>query len=310
MLQHAFRCLAAMALGATLMLAQTQVRRHHDFNLSIHDNSAEHCSDLQAEARGGSLAQASESFMLPRSQGAALEINVPDRGNIRVFGAPQADFSVEVCKFAVAGDGGTAEQVVQGITVQRSAGRLSASDPTVNAEADWSTYFIVHAPKDAPLNLDANNGAIAVRGMDGQVKMHAVNGPLAVRDCGGRVDAETVNGPIAFEGSGGDIHLQAQNGPIAVKISGDLWNGNQLEATTNNGPLSLKFPDSFRSGVRVESSGHSPMSCKASACANAAADFQGGQRVIQMNGSQGTIHVSTHNGPVSVATEGSRGRVI
>jgi DUF4097 and DUF4098 domain-containing protein YvlB len=149
-----------------------------------------------------------------------------------------------------------------------------------------------------------------VRGIDGMVKVHATNGPIAVRDCAGRVEANTVNGPIAFEGGGGDIHLQAQNGPIAVKVSGDLWNGNQLEAHTDNGPVSLKISDNFRSGVRVETSGHSPMSCKAAACANASTDLRSNQRVFQMNGSEGTIRISTHNGPISVGGDSKTGRVI
>jgi len=102
----------------------------------------------------------------------------------------------------------------------------------------------------------------------------------------------------------------AQNGPIAVKVSGDLWNGNQLEAHTNNGPVSLKISDTFRSGVRVEMSGHSPMSCQAAACANATTDLRSSQRVIQMNGSGDTIRISTHNGPIAIGGESKMKRII
>ncbi|MGO9259047.1 MAG: hypothetical protein ACLQU1_22405 [Bryobacteraceae bacterium] len=310
MLNHAFRYLAATALGATLLLvpAQSQTRNHHDFNLNVQNSDAEHCADLKAEA-AGEIAQATESFTLSRSQAPVLEISALDRGNIRVLGSAQADYAVEVCKFAVAGDRAAAEQLLRGVTVSRSAGRLSTSGPTTD-DGQWIAYFIVHAPKDAPVDLETHNGAIAVRGIDGLVKVHATNGPIAVRDCGGRVEANTINGPIAFEGGGGDIHLQAQNGPIALKLSGDLWYGNQLEAHTNNGPVSLKIPDNFRSGVRVETSGNSPVSCKAAACANASDDRAGNPRVIQMNGSDGTIHISTHNGPIAVGGESKTGRAI
>jgi hypothetical protein len=308
MLNHAFRYLVATALGATLMLAQGQNRLSHDFNLSVHDSDAEHCADLKAESRG-EIAQSTESFTLSRGEAPVLEISTLDRGNIRVLGSAQADYAVEVCKFAVAGDRASAEQLLRGITILRSAGRLSTSTPTTD-NGDWATYFIVHAPKDAPVDLETHNGAIAVRGIDGLVKVHATNGPIAVRDCAGRVEANSLNGPIAFEGGGGDIHLQAQNGPIAVKLSGELWNGNQLEAHTNNGPVSLKIPDNFRSGVRVETSGNSPVSCRAAACANASADRAENPRVIQMNGSGDTIRISTHNGPISVGGESKLGRVI
>jgi hypothetical protein len=306
MLNHAFGYLAVTALGATLLAVPAHSQRfsHHDFNLSIQNGDAEHCADLRAQS-SGEIAQSTEAFTLSRAEAPVLEISALDRGNIHVVGSAQADYAVEVCKLAVAADRATAEQTLRSVTVLRSAGRLSASGPATD-EDRWAIYFIVHAPKDAPVDLETHNGAIAVRGIDGLVKVHATNGPIALRDCGGRVEANTVNGPIAFDGAGGDIHLQAQNGPIAVKVTGDLWNGNQLEAHTNNGPLSLKIPDSFRSGVRVETSGNSPMSCKAALCSNASTDLRGNPRVIQMNGSGGAIRISTHNGPIAVGSDNSK----
>ena len=295
-----------MAIGALLLVpAWGQERNHRDFNLNVHEEDARHCADLRAESRG-EIAQSTEAFTLSRGEAPVLEISALDRGNVRVYGEGRADYAVEACKFAVAADRGTAQQLLNGVTVSRSAGRLSISGPSAD-NGQWTTYFIVHAPKDAPVDLETRNGPIAVRDMDGQVKAHATNGPIAVRDCGGRVEANTVNGPIAFEGGGGDIHLIAQNGPISVKLSGDQWNGNQLEARTTNGPLSLKIPDTFRSGVRVETSGHSPLICQAAACQNATTDLRGSPRVIQMNGSSDTIRVSTHNGPVAI--DGGEGRL-
>lgn len=309
MLKHAFRCLVAVALGATLLPAQGQTRHRPEFNLSVQDSNAEHCADLRAEAHGGELAQTAERFTLSRGQAPALEISAMDRSSIHVMGAAQEDYTVEVCKFAVARDGAAAGQLLSAVTVSRSAGRLSTSGPD-NGEGEWAIYFLVHAPQDAALDLETRNGAISVRNLAGQVKVRAANGPIAVRDCAGRVEANAINGPIAFEGSGGDIHLQAQNGPISVKLSGDFWNGNQLEAHTNNGPISLKMPDSFRSGVRVETSGNSPMTCRAAACANASSDRANGMRVMQMNESEGAIHISTHNGPVSVGSDSKLARVM
>ncbi len=298
---HALRCLAAAALGAAFLLipARSQTREpEYGLNINVSEHDPQHCADLKAES-AGELVQATEAFTLSRAEAPTLEISALDHGNIRVLGESRADYGVEVCKLAVAGDRGAAQQTLLGITVSRNAGRLSLSGPFADG-GHWVAYFIVHAPKDAPVDLETRNGAIAVRGVDALVKVHATNGPIAVHDCNGRVEADSANGPIAFEGSGGDVHLQAQNGPIAVKVSGDLWNGNQLEARTNNGPVSLNFPDSFRSGVRVESSGHSPLSCRAAACAGATTDLRSSQRVIQMNGSGVAIRISTLNGPISI----------
>jgi len=143
--------------------------------------------------------------------------------------------------------------------------------------------------------------------VSGTLKIRATNGPVSVHDSAGTVEVHTSNGPISFGGGGGEVHLTAQNGPIALELAGEVWNGASLEARTINGPVSISMPDGFRTGVRVETSGHAPVSCAAGACKGAWTD---NQRVIQLNGSQDTIRVSTSNGPVSVHGPRKTGRVI
>jgi hypothetical protein len=58
--------------------------------------------------------------------------------------------------------------------------------------------------------------------------------------------------------------------------------------------------------MRLETSGHVPMSCSAPQCRNAWRDG----RTMQMNGSNGTIRLSTQNGPAAVHTEGPEKRII
>ena len=70
---------------------------------------------------------------------------------------------------------------------------------------------------------------------------------------------------------------------------------------TVNGPLSLALPEKFRSGVRLETSGHGPISCRPSACAAATTDSGLNRRTLQFNGSGDTVRISTVNGPISVS---------
>jgi DUF4097 and DUF4098 domain-containing protein YvlB len=137
-----------------------------------------------------------------------------------------------------------------------------------------------------------------------------VNGPLALDRCTGAIDAEAVNGPISMTGGSGDVHLRAFNGPISVRLADPVWNGSQLEARTDNGPLSILLPSGFRSGLRVETSGHAPISCRADSCLNART---GGSRFfprLLQTGSGDVVRLSTHNGPVSVSNSGRRARTI
>jgi DUF4097 and DUF4098 domain-containing protein YvlB len=216
-----------------------------------------------------------------------------------VRGWDRAEYVVEACKIAAAGDRTSAEAVVRGISVTRSAGRFSNSGP-VAEDANWQLYFIVHAPRDGRIDLETKNGPIDVAGINGSVKVRASNGPISVRDCGGQVEAHTTNGPISYSGGGGEVHLNARNGPISLELAGEIWNGPQLEARTINGPVSLSLPDTFRSGIRVETDGGSPLSCSAPACQGAWQNRASRQRTLQMNGSSDTIRISASNGPISV----------
>jgi len=289
---------AGLMFAAAFSIASAQAQGNL-YSLSVNlDDKADSCADLKVKSLGA-VSQASEKFTL---QGASIEVDGGSRGAIRVRGADRADYSVEACKVAAAADSATAAQMVAGISVNRSAWRVEAHGPAV-AQKDgdnWQVYLIVHAPRNGSVDLTTVNGPIEVRDVAGAVKAKATNGPLSIQNCAGTVDAQTTNGPISFSGSGGDVKLSAQNGPLSVKLSGDVWNGPRLDASTVNGPVSLTTPNTFRSGLRVESSGQAPFSCKADLCRNAVADARSDRRSLQMNGGADTVRVSTGNGPVSV----------
>jgi len=294
---------AVLCLGWLLTPGKTQAARNRDFNISI-DNNSETCADLKVRSTTGEIAQLNDSFTLSKGEAPLLELNAADRGHIRVRGWDRADYSVETCKIAVADTRAAADQLARGISVTHSAGRISYTGPAGDS-TDWTAVFLIHAPRDASVNLEAKNGPIEVRGINGTVKLRATNGPVAVAECGGTVEVHTTNGPIAFSGDRGDVYLTAQNGPIALKLPSETWNGTQLEARTINGPLAVTMPDTFRSGMRLETSGHAPIACSATPCRNAWKDG----RTMQINGSSNTIRLSTENGPVAVQTE-SRGKRI
>ena len=298
--------LASAALCAACLLTPNQAEAAKHRNLSVNfQGSAEHCSDLKVTS-DGEVAQANETFTMSKSEAPILELNGIDHGIFKVRGWDQANYSVETCKIAAADDRATAERVVRGISVSRSAGRFTSSGPS-DTDANWQVYFIIRAPKDASLDLETKNGPIDIAGVSGMLKVRATNGPISLRDSSGTLDIHTTNGPISFGGGGGEVHLTAQNGPISLDLAGDLWNGSVLEARTVNGPVSVSMADTFHSGVRVETSGHAPVSCAIASCTGAWTD---NGRVIQLNGSQDTIRVSTNNGPVSVHGPRKIGRVI
>jgi len=288
---------AVVSLGWLLTPPATHAARGRNFNVNL-DGDAYSCAELKVRA-SGEVAQLNQAFTLSKGEAPILELNSADRAQVRVRAWDHADYSIETCKVATADTRAMADAIVRGISVNHSAGNLSFNGPTTD-DGEWTVVFLIHAPKDATLNLESKNGPIEVRGVNGNVKLRATNGPIAVSDCGGMVDVQTKNGPIAFTGERGEVRLHAENGPIAVNLPAETWNGSPLEARTLNGPLALSLPENFRSGLRLETDGHSPISCQSALCRNAWKDNGAGKVTLQMNGSGETIHLSTSNGPVAV----------
>jgi len=291
-------CLAVGVFCAAWLIAPAKAQRHnHNLSLNFEGN-AEHCSDLRARSNGA-VAQSAETFTLQMSEARVLELRGLEQGIVKVRGWDRGEYSVETCKVAAADDQGTAEQALRGISVSHVGGRFSDSGPKSD-DSQWEVYYIVHAPRNASLYVETTNGPIDIADVSGMIQARAANGPIALSKTSGVVEVHTTNGPISFSEGGGEVHLIAQNGPIELKLAGDFWNGSQLEARTVNGPLAVNVPDTFRSGIRLETDGNAPVSCRLSACGSAWRDTGGNQRVLQMNGSNDTLRLSTHNGPVSV----------
>ena len=302
---------ATVVLCAAVALAWTasaqnridRVRRGNNLNISTEGNG-DTCADLKVTSNA-ELARANESFNLSRAEAPTLELNAGDHGVVSVRGWHQSGYAVEACKIAVAQDRGTADMMLRSMVVSHSAGRFSFNGPTGD-NGNWQVHFIIHAPDSASLDLQTTNAPIAIKDVNGNIKVRAANGPVSIHGSTGTIDAQADSGPISFEGEGGEVRLAAQNGPISVKLDNDIWNGSKLDARTVHGPMSVQLPKTFQSGVRVETGGHSPISCQHDACDHANADVTGAHKVIQLNGGGETIHIATENGPLSIAESKNR----
>jgi hypothetical protein len=299
--------LAAAALAAASILTPARSQARQNFSVDFPDG-ADRCADLKVRS-SGQVAQSSESFTATKSEAPTLEVSGLENANIRVRGWDRPDYSVEACKIAAASGQSAADQALKSISVTHSGGRFSASGPPAG-DNRWLVVFLVHAPKDASLDLQTRNGPIGVRDVSGTTKARAVNGPISIANCSGTVDVHVTNGPISLAASSGDVRLSAENGPISLSLSGDEWSGPALEARTVNGPLSVKLSDAFRSGVRIETSGHAPLNCGLEACRNARTDANSNRRILEINGSNATVRLSTSNGPISVGAGNKSRRMI
>lgn len=287
--------LAACSTAAAILFNTGKVQaRHYRDGLSTHSHGmVNSCDDLNFEYEGHDAARAEQHFTVPNSA-APLEVDAARNGGLQVVGWTGNDYSVTACK------GAASDGLLKEISVSVSGSQVTANGP---GDSEWTVYLIVKAPKGSNLSLEAHNGPIGLRDLSGKVAAHSENGPISVKNCSGEIDSHTVNGPISMSGNGGALKLETQNGPISVALAGNRWGAGGVTAHTENGPLSLEVPANFESGVRVEMSGRSPVSCHATQCSKSNRTWDDDNRYIEFGGANPTIRMSTVNGPVSVDSD-------
>jgi hypothetical protein len=267
---------------------------HRNVNMRTTSDDVRSCSDLRIEFDDEPAVTAEETVTVP-SRGAVLTVRPPQNGGVYVAGSARDDFAVTTCK-AVAPAANAREQL--------GAMRTTVNGGTVSTSGvsndDSVVFYIVDAPASGSIDLSANNGPISVREFSGHSKLRTQNGPVSLKNVSGQVNAFAQNGPIHFRGDRGAIELETQNGPIGVDLAGTRWSDGSLTAHAQNGPAQLKVPAGYASGVRVESSNHSPWACEGSGCGGARKDRDDSSRSFELGQGPVVVRVSTVNGPVQV----------
>jgi hypothetical protein len=258
-------------------------------------NEDRDCDDYDISFGYGEPLRGEEERTLPVSA-APLRVDAPENGGVGVSGWDRNEYSITVCKAAIASGGSSAEESLRKIHLVISGGHVTVAGPP---GGDWVAHLIIRAPANAAFELSTTNGPIDVRRVTGNFQARSVNGPIALRDVSGEVRAETQNGPIDFRGSRGTLRLRAENGPVNVELTGNRWEGGELDASTQNGPVSLTVPANYQSGVRVDASENSPISCRASQCRQSVRTWEHPSR-IEFGGATPVVRLSTVNGPVSI----------
>jgi hypothetical protein len=279
-------CLGVLASGLPAAASQ-------NISVNTRGEPLERCDQLDITYDSQPAARGEQQLSVTLADAPALTVSPPENGGVHVIGWDRAEYAITACKAA------QTAAAVDRVDVSVRRGVVSASGPSGGR---WVVYLIVKAPARADLSLETTNGPISVAGMSGAVHARTTNGPIGLKDSGGRIDARAQNGPVSFAGRGGEVSLTAVNGPINVELDGDRWHDGSLVARAENGPVHVRIADNYRSGVRVESSGHSPWSCKGGACSAGRKEWDGGSRWVELGTGPTTVRISTGNGPVAITS--------
>ena len=238
-----------------------------------------------------------EQFTVPMS--GTLQVTAAQNGGVKLVAGSGNEYQVTVCKYAGADSQSEGDQILKQIAAEHTANAISVHGPD---GADWSAHLIIRVPQGANMSVSAHNGPLSAKGVSGTFDLKTVNGPISVKEVSGKIAAKAQNGPISFTGNTGDYDLETVNGPISIDLASSSWENGKLDARANNGPISLHLPKGYQSGVVLTSDGHAPMSCNADVCQEARKTWDDGGKKIEFGPSNAVIHISTHNGPVSVGT--------
>ena len=296
----------AVVLGIALALGtSTAWAGEHGHTMSNRGGSdATKCEDMNVNFDDRETYKAEESFTIPAGQ---LDVTAAHNGGVSLLRGDSNQYEVKVCKFAAGDNEGEGKQLLSQIQAEKGTNKLSVRGPS--GDRDWVASMIIRVPAGSSMNVQAHNGPLSARDVNGTFNLVTVNGPVSVKNVSGKVTAKATNGPISFVGDGGDLDLNTQNGPISIELKAQAWNGGKLDARAQNGPVSLRLPKGYQSGVVLTSKGYSPMSCSADVCSEARKTWDDDEKRIEFGSSSPVIRISTVNGPVSVGSRRGEGEL-
>jgi hypothetical protein len=249
------------------------------------------------------VVRSEQELTIPRSAVSSLQVQAAHYGGIQVNGWDRDQYSIKACLGAAGESAAEAQSLLSQIALSVQDGRVTVTAP--GREETWMAYLIIHAPNGAALKLEARNAPIGVNSINANIEARNTNGPLTLRDVDGQVRAEVTNGPINVAGNRGEHHLNVQNGPLNVELLGSHWESGELEGSTQNGPIELTLPPDYQSAVRVNTSKHSPVECRAVQCKESVRTWDK-PSLIEFGGPNPVIKLSTVNGPTTVKSPGGK----
>lgn len=156
---------------------------------------------------------------------------------------------------------------------------ITADGPRPERREGWSVSFRLMVPRNTDLSLESMNGGIRIAGVHGNM------------------DFETMNGGLTLEDVGGDVRGTTTNGGINVRLSGEQWNGEELDLRTTNGGVSLTIPEEFRADLET---GTVNGSFNTDLPITVRGQLRSNRIRTQLNGGGPPIRISTTNGGVRI----------
>ena len=157
----------------------------------------------------------------------AISVDGRQNGGVSVKGWDRNEILARARIQTAAPTQAEADALAQQITIQTTGAKIFASGPESRRDYYWSVSYEVFVPRRSDLSLTAHNGGIAISDVQGKLEFTAVNGGVALKRVGGTVHGGTTNGGLSIE------------------LTGDRWEGEEMDVKTTNGGISMSLPENY-----------------------------------------------------------------
>jgi hypothetical protein len=211
--------------------------------------------------------------------GAARSFSVDSapNGGVHVEGGDQAGARLSAKVSAQGADEAEARDLAARVQIETD-GTIRASGPEARSRRHWSVSYRLRVPRQADLDLQADNGGIHISGVSGTIRFR------------------TVNGGVHLDGVAGDVSGRTVNGGLHVRLDGAGWEGAGLDARTSNGGVSLAVGDGYRGHLETGTvNGHIdvdfPVTMQGRLGKSLAFDLAGGGPPLRLHTTNGGVKV-------------------
>jgi hypothetical protein len=228
--------LAAARLGlAAIMLfvlggviiAQEQVEKLGKVDKTFKSEyKSEFCSNNWSNGDKVSVSEL-RNTTLPAS--GSLSIDGGKNGGIKVVGENRSDILLLACIQAWGAD----ENAARGLADSVRIGTNGVIKAVAAEEHGWSVSYEARVPRNTNLKLNALNGGISIKSVEGDMEFQTTNGGVGLSDVAGSVNGRTTNGGVS------------------VKLYGNSWKGSGLNVETTNGGVSLAMSANYAANIET-----------------------------------------------------------
>jgi hypothetical protein len=157
----------------------------------------------------------------------AIAVDGRQNGGINIKGWDRGEVLIRARVQTAALTQNEADELSKQVRIETSGAKIYADGPERRKDLQWDVSYEIFVPKRSDVSLETHNGGIAIS------------------DVRGRIDFTALNGGVSLRNIGGTVHGSTTNGGLAIQLTGDRWDGEELDVRTTNGGVVMSVPENY-----------------------------------------------------------------